>query len=220
MTLIDPLSLDTDSLTDLIRNRVYGEPSARPLEDWRYGSLTPQRRAALEHFFPANPVPAAVLVPLIFREQGLQVLLTERARHLTHHAGQVSFPGGRCEPSDADPCAAALREAEEEVGLSPHQVEVVGYLPDHLIISGYRVTPVVGLVRPPFTLTLDQHEVSSTFEVPLRFVLDPRNHVPRQREFQGQHMELIDLPYGEHNIWGATAGMLLTFRRLLLGEDR
>lgn len=220
MTLIDPLSLDTDSLTDLIRNRVYGQPSARPLEDWRYGSLTPQRRAALERFFPDNPVPAAVLVPLIFREQGLQVLLTERARHLTHHAGQVSFPGGRCESSDADPCAAALRETEEEVGLSPHQVEVVGYLPDHLIISGYRVTPVVGLVRPPFTLTLDQREVSSTFEVPLQFVLDPRNHVPRRREFQGEQMELIDLPYGEHNIWGATAGMLLTFRRLLLGEDR
>jgi 8-oxo-dGTP pyrophosphatase MutT (NUDIX family) len=132
----------------------------------------------------------------------------------------VSFPGGRCEPSDADPSAAALREAEEEIGLSPHQVEVIGYLPDHLIISGYRVTPVVGLIRPPLTLTLDQREVTSAFEVPLQFVLDPRNHVPRQREFQGEHMELIDLPYGEHNIWGATAGMLLTFRRLLLGEDR
>lgn len=219
MTFIDPLSLNSDALADLIRNRVYSAPSERPIDDWRYGALAPERRVALRSFFPENPVPAAVLVPLVEREQGLHVLLTERAAHLQHHAGQVSFPGGRIEPDDPDPQSAALREAEEEIGLPRERVEVVGYLPDHLIISGYRVTPVVAWVRPPFELTLDAREVTSAFEVPLAFVLDSRNHVPRQREFQGEIMELIDLPYGAHNIWGATAGMLLTLQRMLRGQD-
>ena len=219
MTCIDPLSLDVDSLMSLIRCRLYGEPS-QLIEDWRYGVLSPERRAALQRFFPAEPVPAAVLIPLIARDEGLHVILTERARHLTHHGGQVSFPGGRWEQADASAVAAALREAQEEIGLARERVEVIGYLPDHLIISGYRVTPVVGLVQPPIDLTIDPSEVAKIFEVPLQFILDPRNHLPRQREFQGEQMELIDLRYGDHTIWGATAGMLLTLRRLLVGEDQ
>lgn len=219
MTFIDPLSLDADALTNLIRRRVHHSPSERPIDDWRFGALTPERRVSLQQYVPTNPTPAAVLVPLVARVEGLQVLLTERAQHLSHHAGQVSFPGGRIEQADADAQSAALREAEEEIGLAPRHVEVIGYLPDHLIISGYRVTPVVALVRPPFELTIDAREVRAAFEVPLQYVLDSRNHVPRRREFRGESMELIDLPYGPHNIWGATAGMLLTLQRLLCGEE-
>ena len=220
MTFIDPLSLSADELANLIRHRVHHRPSDQPIDDWRFGTLTPERRVAVQHYFPANPTPAAVLVPLVWRLEGLQVLLTERAQHLNHHAGQVSFPGGRIEPADADAQSAALREAEEEIGLAARHVEVIGYLPDHLIISGYRVTPVVALVRPPFDLTIDQREVTAAFEVPLQHVLDSRNHVLTRRDFRGESMELIDLPYGRHNIWGATAGMLLTLRRLLWGEWR
>lgn len=218
MTFLDPLTLHTDALTSLIRSRVFPRPSERPLEDWRFGALSSERRRSLQAFFPEKPVPAAVLVPLVRRAEGLQVLLTERAKHLQHHAGQVSFPGGRIEPDDADAQSAALREAEEEIGLPRQCVEVIGYLPDHLIISGYQVTPVVAWVRPPFELTIDTREVTAAFEVPLEFILDSRNHVPRSREFQGETLELIDLPYGAHNIWGATAGMLLTLQRLLRGE--
>lgn len=219
MTFTDPLSLDRQALATLIRRRVYPSPAERALDDWRYGALAPERRVVLRPFFPENPVPAAVLVPLVERDDGLHVLLTERAAHLQHHGGQVSFPGGRIETGDLDAKTAALRETEEEIGLSRERVEVVGYLPDHLIISGYRVTPVVAWVRPPFELSIDSREVTATFEVPLQFVLDPRNHVPRRREFRGETIELIDLPYGNHNIWGATAGMLLTLRRMLRGED-
>ena len=219
MTFIDPLSLDADALANLIRRRVHHRPSERPIDDWRFGALAPARRVAVREYFPTNPTPAAVLVPLVAREEGLHVLLTERAEHLSHHAGQVSFPGGRIEQADADAESAALREAEEEIWLAPKHVEVIGYLPDHLIISGYRVTPVVALVRPPFELTIDAREVRAAFEVPLHYVLDSRNHVPRRREFRGESVELIDLPYGPHTIWGATAGMLLTLQRLLCGED-
>jgi 8-oxo-dGTP pyrophosphatase MutT (NUDIX family) len=139
-------------------------------------------------------------------------LLTQRATQLRKHAGQISFPGGRIEPEDADPKAAALREAHEEIGLDARFVTVVGYLPDHILLSGFRVTPVVSFVRTGFELLLDATEVQDTFEVPLSFIFDPANHRLRRRRFGfGEvEMELCDIPYGDRNIWGATAGMLMT----------
>ena len=118
---------------------------------------------------------------------------------------------------DADIVGAALRETEEEIGLTRASVEVVGFLPDHLVISGYRVTPVVGFVRPGFDLHPDHAEVAEVFEMPVRFLFDERNHVRRVREWAGEAVELTDLPYESHLIWGATAGMLMTFRQVLQG---
>jgi 8-oxo-dGTP pyrophosphatase MutT (NUDIX family) len=177
-------------------------------------------RPELRQVFTAKPVPAAVLVPIVDHPAGLTVLLTQRASHLKNHAGQISFPGGRVEAGDADAAEAALREAQEEIGLGRERVEVVGYLPDHIIISGYVATPVVGLVRPGFELSLDRTEVDEAFEVPLNFLLDPRNHVPRTRRYANVEYQLTEMPWGERNIWGATAGMLLTLYRVLRGEDR
>jgi 8-oxo-dGTP pyrophosphatase MutT (NUDIX family) len=171
--------------------------------------------ASARHFFPADPTPAAVLMPLVEREE-LMVLLTQRATQLRHHAGQVSFPGGRIEPGDGSPQAAALREAREEIGLDPRFVSVIGYLPDHLVITGFRVTPVVAFVRPGFTLKPDTREVEDSFEVPLKFIFDPANHRPTRRRspFTGEDADFIDITYGERNVWGATSGMLMTLYRL------
>lgn len=217
--LIEPAALAPQQLRELIRARLDGAPRDTTVEDWRIGAATPARRAELRRFFPADPVHAAVLVPLIERPAGLTVLLTQRAGHLKKHPGQISFPGGRIEPHDADVVQAALRESEEEIGLPRRHVSVVGLLPDHLIVTGFRVTPVVGFVAPGFELKLDPTEVDDAFEVPLAALFDPRNHVRRVRRFEDQEIELTDLPFEGRNIWGATAGMLLTFYRLLRGED-
>jgi 8-oxo-dGTP pyrophosphatase MutT (NUDIX family) len=171
----------------------------------------------LRKLLPEHPARAAVLVPLVERPAGLQVLLTQRASHLKHHAGQISFPGGRIEPADAGPWEAALREAQEEIGLEPGYVTRAGYLQDHLVISGFRVTPAVAFVRPGFDLRLDRTEVEDVFEVPLEFVLDPRNHLPRDRSVAGHTIVTHEIPYEGRHIWGATASMLITFARLLRG---
>lgn len=166
---------------------------------------------------PATSVPAAVLVPLVEREAGWTVLLTQRAANLKDHAGQISFPGGRIEPQDTDAWRAALREAHEEIGLSEEFVEFAGYLPDHWVGTGFRVTPVVGFVNPAYGLRIETAEVHDVFEVPLDFILDEANHKSRQRDLVGVIVDAYEIPYGERNIWGATAGMLLTLRRLLQG---
>jgi len=188
------------------------------VEDWLVPGLSEQDSRKYRSLFPVTATPAAVLVPLVERASGLAVLLTQRATQLRNHAGQISFPGGRIEADDADPKTAALREAREEIGLDARFVSVVGYLPDHVIISGFRVTPVVGFVQPGFELLLDATEVQDTFEVPLDFIFDPANHRIRLRRFgHGQaEVEVCDIPYGDRNIWGATAGMLLTLYRLVL----
>jgi 8-oxo-dGTP pyrophosphatase MutT (NUDIX family) len=178
-------------------------------------SLKPEQIDALRHLFPEPLARAAVLVPLVDRPQGLQVLLTVRASHLKNHAGQISFPGGRIEPGDASAWEAATRETQEEIGLEPRYLTRVGYLRDHLVITGYRVTPVVAFVQPGFTLELDTTEVEEVFEVPLAFVLDPGNHVPRDRQLGGHTVISYDIPYEGHHIWGATANMLLTLGELL-----
>lgn len=166
-------------------------------------------------FFPSSPAAAAVLVPIVDHEDGLSVLLTQRATHLKNHAGQISFPGGRIEATDEGPLAAALRETEEEIGLSREHVTFVGYLEPHLVLTGYWVTPVVGFVRPGFALQLDSREVDSTFEVPLTHILDSANHTSRERMLGTTPVRVYDIPYGERHIWGATAGMLLGLYRLL-----
>lgn len=186
--------------------------------DLRVGAVSRSAMERLRERFPAQTTRAAVLIPLVDRGEELTVLLTRRASDLKHHAGQISFPGGRLEPGDDNAVAAALRETEEEIGLRREFIEVIGCLPDHVVISGYRVTPVVGLVCPGFELVLDPTEVSGTFEAPLSHLLNPATHTRRMHRFGGEDLEVLELPWGGHTIWGATAGMLLTLRELLGGS--
>ncbi|HEX8988991.1 MAG TPA: CoA pyrophosphatase [Rhodocyclaceae bacterium] len=159
--------------------------------------------------------PAAVLIPIIPRESGTTVLLTQRTAHLRDHAGQVSFPGGRREAADETAVATALREAHEEVGIAPRQVEVLGCLPDYVTGTGFCVTPVVGLVHPPLNLRLDDFEVADVFEAPLEFLLDVANHQRHQIEVRGAVREYWAMPWNDRYIWGATAGMLVSLQRFL-----
>lgn len=162
---------------------------------------------------------AAVLMPIVEHASGLTVLLTQRTAHLKAHSGQVAFPGGRAEPGDASPEETALRETEEEIGLARTSVEVLVRLPEYFTRTGFRVTPVVGLVQPPLELAPDPREVESIFEVPLAFLLDVRNHRRQTREFQGRTVGFYEMPYrtseGERYIWGATAGMIVNLVRVL-----
>jgi 8-oxo-dGTP pyrophosphatase MutT (NUDIX family) len=198
-----------------IRESLQPHPSG-PDEDmlWLAGGSY-EKLARLAAAAPSERTPAAVLVPLVERQSGWTVLLTQRAATLKDHAGQISFPGGRIDPQDADAWHAALREAHEEIGLSESFVELAGYLPDHWVVTGFRVTPAVGFVNPAFELRIATAEVHDVFEVPLEFILDASNHKPRQYKMGGLTAEVFDIPYGERNIWGATAGMLLTLRRML-----
>lgn len=200
-----------------LRRRLAGSVPTAPGAATLAG-VPPELTERYRHLLPAQPRPAAVLVPLIDHPSGLTVLLTERAPDLRHHAGQIAFPGGRIEPHDGGPVAAALRESEEEIGLARDQVEVLGFLRDHIVLTGFRVTPVVALVRPGLVLRTDPNEVAAVFEVPLRFVLDPLNHQLRQRALGDSLVDVYDMPYGERNIWGATAGMLMSLYRLLNGD--
>jgi 8-oxo-dGTP pyrophosphatase MutT (NUDIX family) len=152
--------------------------------------------------------PAAVLFPIVLRDDGHTVLLTQRTAHLRDHAGQISFPGGRVEEEDPSPVATALRETEEEIGLSRAHVEILGYLPEYRTGTGFRVTPVVALVTPPFELVLDPFEVAEAFEVPLSFLLDPANHQRHSLHYRGALRHFFAMPYGDYFIWGATAGMI------------
>jgi 8-oxo-dGTP pyrophosphatase MutT (NUDIX family) len=160
---------------------------------------------------------AAVLIPIVRRPDGLTVLLTQRTEHLTNHAGQVSFPGGGAEELDSSPIETALRETEEEIGLSRRHVEIIGVLPDHVTASAYVVTPVVGLVTPPFDLTAESNEVADIFEVPLRFLMDGMNHQRMSFELPdgGGRRSFYAMPYKRFFIWGATAGMLRNLFHLL-----
>jgi 8-oxo-dGTP pyrophosphatase MutT (NUDIX family) len=198
-----------------VERRLRGSaPGGDPLGAWTDG-LAPAQVAELRQHLPAQFKRAAVMVPLVERPQGLTVLLTQRASHLKNHPGQISFPGGRMEPQDAGPWEAALRETWEEIGLPPGLASLAGYLRDYPVLTGYVITPAVAFVQPGFTPALDRTEVDDVFEVPLEFVLDPANHVPRTRTFAGHEFLTHDIPYGERHIWGATAGMLLSLYRVL-----
>lgn len=163
--------------------------------------------------------PASVLVPIVARGEELTVLFTRRTAHLRDHSGQISFPGGRAEPHDPSPESTALRETAEEIGLDPARVEIVARLTEYHTRTGYRITPVVGLVTPPFRLVPDAYEVDEVFEVPLSFLLDPRNHQRHSREFQGEIRWFFAIPYESYYIWGATAGMLVNLYRHLADAD-
>lgn len=164
---------------------------------------------------PTELVQAAVLVPIVERPDGLTVLLTQRTDHLSAHAGQISFPGGRLETTDASLEAAALRETEEEVGLRRDRIEVVGQLDLYVTRTGFEVTPVVGIVTPPISLTPDPFEVADVFEVPLSFIIDPANHLKQSRLHNGIERQFYVLPYDNRYIWGATAGMLVNLSEVL-----
>lgn len=165
-----------------------------------------------EHRHPGRegaPVLAAVLIPMVARAGGISVMLTQRTAHLYDHAGQISFPGGRLESSDATPVAAALREAEEETGLSTEFVDVLGSMPHYLTATGFSITPVLSLVRPGFTLAPDEFEVAEVFEVPLSFLMNPANHrLYRAPLPDGRERQYYAMLWQGHFIWGATAGML------------
>jgi len=152
--------------------------------------------------------PAAVLFPIVQRAGAPTVLLTQRTAHLRDHAGQISFPGGRVEAEDRSLIDTALRETEEEIGLPRERIEVLGFLPEYRTGTGFRVTPVVGLVLPPFDLRPDPFEVAEVFEVPLSFLLDPANHQEHSMHYRGALRHYFAMPYGDYFIWGATAGMI------------
>jgi 8-oxo-dGTP pyrophosphatase MutT (NUDIX family) len=162
---------------------------------------------------------AAVLVPVVSRHADLTVLLTRRTAHLHDHAGQISFPGGRAEPHDPDAAATALRETEEETGIGADRIEILGALPEYVTVTGYRVTPVVGLVRAPFELRPDDFEVAEVFEVPLPFLLNPANHQRNAVVAQGHRRHYYAMPYRGYYIWGATAGMLMNLHAYLMAEE-
>jgi 8-oxo-dGTP pyrophosphatase MutT (NUDIX family) len=178
--------------------------SARNLSD---GFRLPGREGAL--------TPAAVLVPLVNRPDGLTVLLTQRSADLSDHAGQISFPGGRVEPDDASVDTAALRETEEEVGVPRERITLLGHLSDYETVTGYRVTPVVGWIDPPFAVHPDPVEVADVFEVPLAFVLEPANQQRHFRILGNLRRDYYAIPFGPRYIWGATAAMLLILDRTL-----
>jgi 8-oxo-dGTP pyrophosphatase MutT (NUDIX family) len=150
---------------------------------------------------------AAVLVPVVARDQPM-VLLTQRTAHLKDHAGQISFPGGKIDPADVSPMAAALRETEEEIGLAADRIEPIGYLDLYLTTFGFRIVPLVARIAPEFSLTLNRDEVDDTFEVPLAFLMAPENHHRKSRDWNGLTRHFYEMPFGKRYIWGATAGIL------------
>ena len=160
---------------------------------------------------------AAVLIPVVDHGDEATVILTKRAEKLTSHSGQVAFPGGRIDPTDASPEAAALRETAEEIGLDEKHIEIIGRMPDYVSGSGYRIAPVLAIVQPGFELSINEHEVDAAFEVPLRFLMDPINHQQNSRVWGDREWLFYDMPYGGQRIWGVTAGIIRTlYERLYL----
>lgn len=206
----EPTAASIELDLDEIRRRL---AAAAPAAQALAGDLgTSGERSAL--------MPASVLVPIVARSESLTVLFTRRTARLRAHSGQISFPGGRVEPQDVGPIETALRETQEEIGLARERIELIGTLPEYHTRTGYRITPVVGVVAPPFVLEADPQEVDAVFEVPLSFLLDPRNHQRHTRAFEGRMISYFAMPYGEHYIWGATAAMLVNlYRQLVYAED-
>lgn len=200
-----------DAFRGLARERLRPTPPRGDLDD----SLPPDvgdhelNAGQPLNMFHGGPVRrAAVLVPVVARNEGATLLLTRRTDHLASHAGQVAFPGGKIEGTDATPLAAALREAREEIGLAPDLVEPLGYLDLYQTGSGFRIVPVVAMIDPVMELTIDANEVASVFEVPLSFLMTPSNHRRDSRVLRGLERHFYAMPYRENYIWGATAGII------------
>ncbi len=183
-----------------------------PLHSFSDDDLNPTARMIPQH---EEPKPAAVLVPVVPRADGLTLLLTERQPHLRRHAGQIAFPGGRIDATDQDATAAALREMEEETGIAPSFVEPLGFLDTYLTSTNYRVVPVVAMLRPGFRVTPQEAEVKDVFEVPLDFLMDPAHHERHSRDWQGRTRYYYAMPWQGRYIWGATAGMIRNLYRLM-----
>ena len=198
------MTLDASMLRRLATERLHAAP---PVEAAR-GDRDLNPETAEEMSGGGRKVLAAVLVPIVERPGGLTVLLTQRNADMPSHPGQVAFPGGKLDPGDDGPLSAALREAEEEIGLARKYVEPLGYLDTYQTGTGYRISPVVALIADGFALNLNSQEVAVAFEVPLAFLLDPVNHKLQSREWRGKLRHYYTMPYGEHFIWGATAGMI------------
>lgn len=195
----DPYSLDE------FRRRAAREAGPFETRDWG------DHRWNLEiedHFFRRDRRDAAVLIGVMDRPDGASVLLTRRTDHLKTHSGQVAFPGGRIDPEDDGPVAAALREAEEEVGLAPGNVEVISRMPDYSSGSGFRIAPVLALLHPPFELRPEPGEVADIFEVPLSFLMEQANHIQDSRIWEGKRRYFWTMPFGDWHIWGVTAGII------------
>ena len=205
-----PVALDIPIVTrDFLADRL-ARPAVKPRpEDKHIVAIPPDARVTL----------AAVLVPLVHRPGGVNVLLTQRTDHLRDHPSQISFPGGRVEGGDENRVETALREAEEEIGLARDRIEIIGTLPDHEMPSGFRISPIIGWIEPPFELKLDPFEVAAAFEVPLAFLLDPANHQRRRFHFNGRDRDYLAIPYEGRYIWGATAGMLHSLYRQLADDS-
>jgi len=216
--IFDPVTADIDAIAN-----EPALPESRLVPDWLR-----QRFAQPVNWTPEfvvepdlnaeqrEPVPAAVLVPMVVRHDTLNLLLTLRTAHLNDHAGQISFPGGRADDDDTDAVATALRETEEEIGLSRRHVEVIGCLPDYQTGTGFRVTPVAALVHPPFELEADSFEVAEIFEVPMAFLMNGAHHQRRSALFPNRSSRrgFYTMPYQQYFIWGATAAMLRNLYRL------
>jgi len=178
------------------------DPQSVPAGDHALNAQSPSAHHA------ASARPAAVLVPVVARPRAATLLLTQRAGHLRDHSGQIAFPGGKIDPIDGSPLAAALREAHEEIGLSAHDIAPLGYLDTYLTATGFRIVPIVALVDPDFALAINAHEVEDAFEAPLAFLMDPQNHQRHSREHNGMMRHYYAMPYGERFIWGVTAGII------------
>ena len=203
------------ALRERILRRFAGSAPRHELADWRLLGVDAEGSRRLARHFPPDPVPAAVLMPLVDRPEGLTVLLTQRSNDMPSHPGQISFPGGKVDDCDADPLACAIREAHEEIGLTPDLVEPLGYLDSYRTGTGFQINPVVGLVTPGFDPVLDPREVLEVFEVPLAFLMDPDNHQKASREWRGRERFFYAMPYQGRYIWGATAGMLKNMHQRL-----
>lgn len=203
--------MDADGFRALAAERLFGKAPS-PAGDFL---LNPE---FADWVYEKAVKPAAVLIPVVKRRDELTVILTKRTDKLAAHSGQIAFAGGKIDPDDASAEAAALREAQEEIGLQPRHVEVIGTMPEYFTGSGYRISPVVALVDPAAELTANPDEVEYIFEVPLAFLMDDDNHQLGSREFGGKKRHYLEMPFGEHHIWGVTAGIIRVFHDRLKGQ--